>query len=67
MKGLIIIFIILLVDSIGANLTSWLGAKWYTKHFRIMSRYFPASKGWSAWYLFLVLLIGWILMQVGAF
>jgi len=55
---LIIIFLILLTDSIGANTVSWFGEKWYTKHFKTFSRYFPAVKGWTAMYLALVIFIG---------
>ena len=54
-----IVFILLLIDSLGANLMAWTsGAKWYQKHFRIISRYFPATKGWTTYYLILVLWIG---------
>jgi len=63
-----ILFFLLLIDSIGANLLSWGGGqKWWNKHLRIFSRYFPAAKGWTSYYLVLVLLIGWILYNHGAF
>jgi len=55
-----IIFYILLIDSIGANLVAWFDGKWYAKNFRIFSRWFPATKGWTAYYLILVLFIGWL-------
>ena len=51
----VIIFYILLLDSIGANLVAWFGRNWYQEHFRPFARYFPASKGWVAFYLILVL------------
>ncbi len=55
----IIVFYLLLIDSIGANLLSWGGQrKWYQKNFRIFSRYFPATRGWTTYYLILVLFIG---------
>lgn len=64
----LIIFLILLVDSIGANLMAWTdGRLWYQKHFRLMSRYFPITKGWTTYYLLLVLLMGAILYRFGAF
>jgi hypothetical protein len=57
----LIVFIILLIDSLGANAVTWLGGeKWYTKNFRIFSRYFPATKGWTTYYLILVLWIGYL-------
>ena len=61
----VIIFYLLLIDSIGANLLAWFGEKWYTKHFRVFSRYFPASKGWCLCYLILVLWAGSILCRAG--
>ncbi len=62
----VIIFYILLVDSISATLTMWISEGWYTRHFRIVSRFFPPAKGWVTWYLVLVLFAGWILWNVGA-
>lgn len=57
-----IIFYILLVDSIGANLVSWTGGRqWYQRNMRLMSRYFPATRGWTTYYLILVIFIGFIL------
>jgi len=48
----IILFYLLLVDSLGANLLSWGGGrKWYQRNFRIFSRYFPATRGWTTYYL----------------
>jgi hypothetical protein len=61
-----IIFYVLLIDAIGANLTVLLGPEWYIKHFRIISRWFPPAEGWALFYLALVLFIGWILYQNGA-
>lgn len=60
----IIIFYLLLIDSVGANLMAWFGQNWYNKHFRILSRYFPASKGWCFSYLVLVLWAGSILYRL---
>lgn len=56
-----IIFYLLLIDSIGANLLTWggVGDKWY-KNLRLVSRYFPATKGWTTYYLILVLWIGYL-------
>ncbi|MAF25789.1 hypothetical protein CL634_09490 [bacterium] len=62
-----IIFYILLIDSFGANAVSWGdGRKWYQKNFRIISRNFPATKGWTTYYFVLVVFIGIILYRYGA-
>ncbi len=62
----VVIFYLLLIDAIGANLMSWIdGERWYQKHFRILSRYFPAARGWTTYYLILVLWIGVILYRSG--
>lgn len=60
-----IIFYLLLIDSLGANFVAWFGEKWYTRNFRIFSRYFPVSKGWCFYYLILVLWAGSILCRAG--
>ncbi len=59
-----IIFYLLLIDSIGCNLVVWFGSKWYTKHFRWLSRFFPPAKGWSLYYLLLILWIGSLIFHV---
>ncbi len=61
-----IIFYLLLLDSIGCNLVVLFGEEWYTKHFRIISRFFPPAKGWALYYLILVLWIGSLLYRAGA-
>ena len=58
-----IIFYLLLIDSVSANLISLFGAKWYTKHFRTISRFFPMAEGWALYYLILVLWIGSLIYQ----
>ena len=64
----LIIFIVLLIDSIGANLMAWSGGRmWYQRNFRLMSRYFPITKGWTTYYLILVLIMGLMLYRFGAF
>ena len=65
MDTFFIIFLVLLVDSLGAVFTTWFGGRWYTKHFRIVSRYFPPAKGWALYYLLLTVFIGCILYNVG--
>ncbi len=63
----VIIFYLLLIDSAGANVLAWgTNGKWWRKNFRIFSRQFPATKGWSTYYFILVLFIGWLLYRYGA-
>jgi hypothetical protein len=61
----VIIFYLLVIDSVGANLVAWFGEKWYTKHFRIFSRVFPAAKGWTMYYLILIMWVGFLLYRLG--
>ena len=62
----VILFYILLVDSVAANLIVWLvGDRFYVKHFRSFSRLFPLTKGWSGAYLILILWIGSLLSRSG--
>lgn len=61
-----VIFYLLLIDSLSANLIVWFGEVWYIKHFRIFSRFFPPAKGWALYYLILVLWVGSLLYRSGA-
>ena len=59
---LVIIFYILLFDSVGANILSWTRLRrWYTRACAPVARFFPLSRGWTTYYLILVLLIGYII------
>ena len=59
----IVVFIVLLVDSLSCNLIAWSGKNdWYIKHFRIISKNFPLAKGWTTYYLVLVLWIGVVML-----
>ncbi len=59
-----IIFYLLLIDALGANLFAFSGGKkWYQRNCTILARYFPLSKGWTLYYLTLVLFIGYILLR----
>jgi hypothetical protein len=62
-----VIFVLLLIDSLGANVVAWFEEKWYKKHFRTLSRVLPLTKGWTAMYLTLVIILGIALYQYGAF
>lgn len=62
----VVVFWLLLIDSIGALVVSWSGWKqWYMGNCTVTSRLFPPSKGWATLYLVLVLLIGYTLMHFG--
>ena len=49
-----IVFYILLVDAISANLMVQFGSERYVRHFRTLSRWFPPAEGWALYYLALV-------------
>ncbi len=60
-----IIFYLLCLDSISANLVAMFGQRWYYKHFRSISRIFPPAEGWALYYLILVAWIGWLTYTAG--
>ncbi|HEV8666370.1 MAG TPA: hypothetical protein VN665_00795 [Candidatus Paceibacterota bacterium] len=60
-----IIFYLLLLDSVTANFVAYFGRRWYVQHFRLISRLFPLAKGWTTYYLVLVLWIGWLTHTAG--
>ena len=60
-----IIFFLLLIDAISANLVAYFGSEWYLRHVQTMSKWFPPAKGWTLYYLALVLWIGFLLFQSG--
>jgi hypothetical protein len=55
-----IIFWLLLVDSVLANVVAWGFEAWYIKNCRLFSRWFPIGRGWTAYYFILVLWIGYL-------
>ena len=59
-----IIYYLILLDSIGANIMIWCCSKWYKKNYKGLIKHFPASKGWATTYLILVLWIGWLLLRL---
>ena len=59
-----IIFYLLLIDSILANIIAWGNQEWYVRHFRVFSRYFPITKGWTSAYLILTLYIGYLTLMM---
>jgi len=61
-----IIYYLILIDAIGANITVWFFSKWYKKNMhKGIVKHFPASKGWTAWYLILMLWVGYALSRLG--
>lgn len=62
----VIIFYLLLIDAIAANVVAFFGRRWYMEHARIFSRWFPLGKGWTLYYLALVLWVGSFLYRSGA-
>jgi|TARA_Y100000310_G_C20657534_1_gene802779 hypothetical protein len=60
-----IIYYLVLLDSLGANMMVWLFPKWYKKNFKGFYKHFPASKGWALFYLVLVLWVGSGLYRLG--
>jgi len=56
-----ILYALLVIDSVGAVLMSWLGRKWWFQVLGPMAKYFPPAKGWTLLYLILVLFIGYLL------
>lgn len=61
MTVLQIIFWILLLDSLIAGYIGWCGNREYWNKMKFFKRYMPLTKGWTAWYIILVLFIGYIL------
>ncbi len=57
----LVVFVLLLLDSIGAVVVSWFGARWWAQHLGAIAIHFPPAKGWSAWYFLLVVMIGHLL------
>jgi len=60
-----IIYYLVLLDSIGANIVSWCCTKWYKKSVGKWAKHFPASRGWALWYFVLVLWIGSLMNRIG--
>jgi len=60
-----IIYYLVLLDSIGANILAWCCAKWYKKNYKGFYKHFPATKGWALFYLVLVLWVGCALNRLG--
>jgi len=62
-----IVFYLLLVDALGANLLAWSsGRLWWQRHMNVIARYLPLTRGWTVYYLILVLIMGIMLHRLDA-
>ena len=62
----IVVFYFLLLDSIVANIIAWTDwDRWYYRTFHLISRYFPITRGWTTYYLILVLWLGVVMFSTG--
>ncbi len=52
------------LDAIGANICAWFCHDWVQKTFPRIYKHFPIRKGWAAYYLVLVLWIGFVLLRL---
>lgn len=60
-----IIYYLVFLDSLGANFMAWFFPKWLKKNYKGIWKHFPLTKGWAAWYLVLVLWVGYGLLRLG--
>jgi heme/copper-type cytochrome/quinol oxidase subunit 2 len=61
MTMLQIIFWILLLDSLIAGYIAWCGNREKWNNMKFFQHYMPLTKGWTAWYIILVLFIGYLI------
>ncbi|MEX1013791.1 MAG: hypothetical protein WDZ80_01355 [Candidatus Paceibacterota bacterium] len=61
----LLIFYLFLIDALLANLFAFTknGKSWYQKNFSFISRHLPLAKGWTLYYLFVVLIFGCMLFS----
>ena len=60
-----IIYYLILLDSVIANIVAWFFPKLYKKNYKGFYKHFPTTKGWCLWYLILVLWVGYALIRLG--
>ena len=61
LNWIIVLYALLVIDSVGAIIMSWFGQKWWIQLSGPFAKYFPPAKGWSTLYFVLVLIIGHLL------
>jgi len=54
-----VLFLFLLLDSLGAVVLSFKGPLWWAKYLAPVAKYFPYAKGWSLLYFIFVLTLGY--------
>ena len=60
-----IIFYLLLIDAIGANLLAWGGGQsWWQKNLAPIAGFMPLARGWTTEYLVLILIRGIMLHTI---
>ncbi len=60
-----ILWYLLLLDCIGANISAWFFPDWYKKKFKKFHKIAPLTKMWCGLYLVLVLWVGYSLSRLG--
>ena len=61
-----IIWTLILLDAIGANIVMWIFPKWYSKKFKgPITKLIPESKLWATIYLAMTLWVGYALFRLG--
>ena len=63
-----IIFYVVLIDSVMANIMVWFSPKllnWYKSYWSKFAKEFPPAKGWCVYYFVLVVWIGYGLNRLG--
>ncbi|MDA8597011.1 hypothetical protein N9L26_01600 [Candidatus Pacebacteria bacterium] len=62
-----IIFYLLLIDALGANLLAWSGQQtWWQRAYSPIARHLPLARGWTTYYLLLVIIMGILLFRLDA-
>jgi len=60
-----VLYYLVLLDALGANVFAWIFPKWQKKLPRWFTKHLPVTKGWSLVYLVLVLWVGYGLYRLG--
>lgn len=61
-----LLYYLILVDAVSAVVAAWTGyGKKLNKRFSIFGKYFPITKGWTSYYLVLVIWLGYALTRLG--
>lgn len=67
MHWFVIIWYLLLLDAVIANTLAFSKKQhWWQIHLGTIAQHFPLARGWTLYYLFLVILMGILLQQTSA-